>query len=354
MKRLYYIVAAGMLLAGSSSCSVFENISGKKTSTTVSGADATPVKKDASATTANQDTPKASSEKVASSNSEQAAQTAQQGPKPALGQPVVRIDGKDTSFGGFEAPTVEAPKKIAPVKNTLSETARLLGGNWTIIKVGETNIDRDEDMPYIFFEPKEGIFYANNGCNTLNGSFTLDTNKITFHNVITTLRLCAEVTFDHEINAVVNNEIASVLKFNEEGAETFLNLTSPSGKALMTLRRGNLEFLNGQWDIVAVAGLETLRTPATIFFDLTDLKLHGNTGCNFINGEIYLDHRVPNAVDFSQIITTLRACQYPEQQTAILVALEETASAVSEDADTVILLDANGMEMMRLKKAVNK
>lgn len=316
------------LLVSTSGCSVYEKVIGKKTSTTVSGAKAKEVPAQRrqeiaqEMTTTNNNTDKAPSREI----------------------PPIRIQP-------VPMPTPDTAATVAPKETTLSAIGRVLGGSWTIVQVGSTVIDRDEDMPYIVFVPGNGSFYANNGCNTLNGSYTLDGDDITFHNVLSTLRFCSDVSFDHEINTIIADEAATTLRVSEMGSETILEFVTSTGKPLMRLRRGNLEFLNGQWEITAVAGLNSLNAPATVFFDLTDMKLHGNTGCNFINGEIYLDHRTPNAVDFSQIITTLRACEFPQQQTAILVALEETSSAISDGADKVVLLDHEGRIMLELKKS---
>lgn len=230
--------------------------------------------------------------------------------------------------------------------------ARNLGGEWTIVQVGATAIDRDEDMPYIIFEPSSASFYANNGCNTLNGAYSVDTkDMITFHNILSTLRLCPNVTFDNEINAVITENVPVQLRMNEVGAESFVEFVSASGKLVMRLRRGNLQFINGNWDVQSITGLDKLEVPADIFFDLGELRLHGNTGCNIVNGDIYLDHRRSNAIDFSNMITTRMACPYDKQQTAMLVALEETASAISDGADKVMLLSSDGKVLMILKRA---
>ena len=317
-----FLVFAGML----SSCSVYEKIMGKNNSTTVSGSEAKEVG------VVNQ-TPS-----VAQEQSSEATSVKENHPP---------IMFPSTSTPAQPDTTTTAPKKTT----SLSGVARVVGGSWTIIEVGDTKIDRDEDMPYIVFVPSEERFYANNGCNTLNGAYNISDDKITFHYVLSTLRFCEDVNFDHQINTIIADDVATDLRVSEKGNETFLDFVTPAGKILMRLRRINLEFLNGQWNIVGVAGLKKLSEPATVFFDLNDLDLHGNTGCNFINGKIYMDHRAPNAIDFSNIITTLRACEYPAQQTSILVALEECVSVISDGADRATLLGADGTILMELQKA---
>lgn len=303
---LFKILACGGIIALVSSCSVFNG--NKKSSTTISGSQAQTTQPTQPATPA---TPSLTPEK--------------------------------------ETPAA-AQKLPQSMKSAFS---RDLGGQWTIMQVASKTIERDEDMPYIIFEPSTARFYASNGCNTLNGSYEVNDkdNTVTFHNILSTLRLCPDVNFDNDINAVVTENVPVALKMKEVGSETFLEFISSSGKVLMSARRGNLEFLNGQWDVESISGLDKLDTPAAVFFDIAEKKLHGNTGCNIVNGNIYLDHRRSNAVDFSNMITTRMACPYDKQQTAFLVALEEAETAISDGTDRVMLLGTDGRILMTLKKA---
>jgi len=240
----------------------------------------------------------------------------------------------------------------APVSTAL---ARNIGGEWSIIMVNGVTIDRDEGMPYITFEPSKSFFYANNGCNTVNGSYSLNAaDEVTFFNVLTTMRYCADVKFDNMINTIIADNVSTKLRMSEVGQETFVDFLGEGGKTIMRLRRGNLDFLNGQWNVESIAGVDKLKVPADVFFDLAELKLHGNTGCNFVNGTIYLDHRRANAVDFSNMGTTRMACPYTSQETAFLVALEQTVSAVSDGSDKVLFLDENGKVLMTLRREVVK
>lgn len=255
---------------------------------------------------------------------------------------------QETTPAGNQAQTT--PDKTAQAK-TISDFDCRIGGEWTIIQVGKISIDRDENMPYVIFEPSKHQFYASNGCNTLNGSYTVDSlQQISFHNVLSTLRACPDVEYENAINALISENPVRI-KFSEIGSESFIDFLNKEGQSAMRMRRGNLEYLNGQWDVESISGLKKLDTPASIFFDITELKLHGNTGCNIVNGDIYLDHRRPNSVDFSNMMTTRMACPYETQQTAMLVALEECAYAINDGTDKVILLNSEGKILMTLKKA---
>lgn len=251
-----------------------------------------------------------------------------------------------------------AKQSVAPTEESKvtmrTGLARNLGGEWTIIQVGATGIDRDEDMPYIIFQPSTAQFFANNGCNTLNGTYAVDDNdNVTFNNILTTLRFCHDVDFENKINAVITENVPVKVRITEVGQESFADFIDAQGKSVMRMRRGNLEFLNGHWNVESVAGLGKLEAPAHIFFDLNELKLNGDTGCNMVMGSIYLDHRQSNAVDFSNMGTTRMACPAPieKQQTAILVSLEETASAISDGRDKVMLLGSDGRILMTLARA---
>ena len=245
----------------------------------------------------------------------------------------------------------QTPSPSKPTANPDTYLAKTLQGEWYIIKVGETAVDRDENMPYIFFEPATGNFYANNGCNTLNGSYTLsDDDVITFHDVLSTMQYCPDVEFEHDINVIISDMNPVKLGLSESEVETLVDFTNGHGKTVMQIRRGKLGFLNGHWAVKRIEGLETLDAEADIFFDLNELKLHGNTGCNFFNGSIYLDHRLDNAVDFSNIGSTRMACPNTLQETAILVALEQAATAIHNNDDEAMLLDDSGKLLMTLKR----
>lgn len=255
--------------------------------------------------------------------------------------------------------TVKEPETVAPAITavpatpatvTPSKLAESIAGQWNIAQAGVLNIDVD-DMPYIFFEPSTGRFYANNGCNTLNGTFTVDDAGILeFSNVLSTMRYCPDVPYELAINAVIVDNHPSRMEITQLGAETVIDLVDADGKTTMRLSRGELDFLNGHWSVESINGLETLEASADIFFDLPELKLHGNTGCNYFNGDIYLDHRVSGGIDFSNMGLTRMACPYTTQETAMMVALEQTAAAIDGDNGRAMLVDSQGRELMTLQR----
>ena len=245
--------------------------------------------------------------------------------------------------------TVPAPPKTAGQR---PDQATLCGGRWYIASVGTINIEAEEDAPYIDFESGTGRFYANDGCNIVNGDYLLRTDgTLLFSNVLSTMRYCA----DNEYNALIGSTLSGAQQLYVDtqriGQDTYLYLRNDTDKVVMTLRRLNMEFLNGNWQITSVEGAAIDDEECTVFFDIPELRVHGNTGCNFFNGSIYIDPNRSNALDLSNMITTRRGCNKADQERRILVALESTASAIAgRHADTVLLLDSAGKEMMTLKR----
>jgi heat shock protein HslJ len=247
------------------------------------------------------------------------------------------------------------PKSSTQHKISGTKVANNIDGEWYIQSVGKTKIEQDEDVPYIVFESETGRFYANNGCNTLNGSFAVSAeNAITFSNVLSTMRLCPDVKYESDINAILADGVTVNASFVQIAGDSYLHFTNNKSHELMKLRRHSLGFLNGNWQVVSINGSKISDDDATIFFDIAELKIHGNTGCNYFNGEIYIYPNKSNAIDFSNMAVTRMACPKTTQETAMLVALEQTQTVVKSDKDHAILLDASGKEVMKLKRLAIK
>lgn len=245
--------------------------------------------------------------------------------------------------------TVPPPPKTAGAR---PDQATLCGGRWYIAAVGTHTITADEDAPYIYFEGGTGRFYASDGCNIINGDYLLRSNgAMVFSHVLSTMRYCQDNEFSDLIASKFNDSIPMYVDTNRIGQDTYLYLRNESDHVIMTLRRLNMEFLNGNWQVTSIDGNRIDDEECNIFFDIAELRVHGNTGCNYFNGRIYIDPNRSNALDLSDMATTRMACHKGDQEMRMLVALESTASAIAGRNDnTVLLLDAAGKEMMTLRR----
>lgn len=276
------------------------------------------------------------------------------------GKTVVRADDYDSEtivdLMNEESPELkQQPTGRKPMESAVKKHPRPtpISGEWTIINAGGQNIHLDEGMPYLIFSDAEGRFYASNGCNYLNGDYTYspEDGEICFSNVVSTMADCPDIDFETSISVVLNEGVCVKSKITEEGRETYMSLMSNSGDKLLTLRRHNLEVANGQWDVVSIDGSNIDSDGLNIFLDIPELKIHGNTGCNFFNGSIQIDPEEPSAIAFTQMGVTMRMCENSELERKMLVALEQTTSYSIKDQDILVLKDISGKEVMKLRRA---
>lgn len=245
-----------------------------------------------------------------------------------------------------ERPITEAQKTPAVTENL----AQTIAGEWIITEVADQKIIRDDNMPYLNFVPTEGRFYGSNGCNVLNGSYKIENNTLSFGGVLATMRACQDAQLEADINAVVRDDVTIQVMAKKIGNETYLYFNDRTGKALMTLVRHSMQFLNGNWQITAINGRDINDDEANIFFDIAELKVHGNTGCNYFNGQILIDPGMPNSISLSGMAVTRMACPKSDQERTMLVALEETASCVLDGPNRALMIDAAGNPLLRLER----
>ena len=244
------------------------------------------------------------------------------------------------------SPNLSDPEKVAALRETLE-------GEWSIISVGNTTIEVVDEMPYLNFAVGSGRFYANNGCNVINGVFTISEHaRLTLNSVMSTMKYCPDAVSEGAISAVLSDGKVLTPKIERIGQDSYLRLADDKGTTLMTLRRHNMEFLNGNWKITTVRGAELSpeADDVTVFFDIPALKIHGNTGCNFFNGTLFIDPSRTNALDISNLGLTRRGCPFFQQEQAIMLALEETATAIQGSHEQAMLLDDSGNTLMTLER----
>ena len=84
-------------------------------------------------------------------------------------------------------------------------------------------------------------------------------------------------------------------------------------------------------------------------FTLAEHRVHGNAGCNVINGTFELDPQNPSALTFGPMITTMMACQNMDAETAVLQALAQVQS-FRVAGEILYLCDASGSELLSLER----
>lgn len=223
-----------------------------------------------------------------------------------------------------------------------------LNGEWTIFSVKGNKVT-SEERPYVFIDLQAKRFYGSNGCNYVNGDLKLQgQGHLQLTNLATTQRLCQDAQFEHLINLAFDG--VRTYSARQAGPITFLDLKGANGQTLMVLRRHNMDFLNGAWKVLELNGSE-LNDDASMTISIPDLKIHGTTGCNIFNGELFIDPDKINSMQFLQISTTRMACAPESRETEFLIGLESVETAKSLPNDSVAMFDPEGnllFKMVRL------
>lgn len=232
-----------------------------------------------------------------------------------------------------------------------------LSGEWNIVSIEGQNIDSDSD-PFIGFDTKEGRIYGNAGCNRIMGVLEIDSvnpGHIVLSNVAATRMMCPDIKIEQKVMAALN----SVAGF--QASTDGVDLTDKSGKIVLSLeKRGvssssaevTISSLDGEWIISKVDGavIEVADKTPFLAFNTAEGKVHGNAGCNILNGSFEQEENTENSIKFGQMISTMMAGPGMEIEGKIKEAIVKVNSfAVNEDG-TVSLNDVDGKEVILLTK----
>ena len=246
-----------------------------------------------------------------------------------------------------EQVVVQKPKEEAPKTFTLSDPVKQLSGEWTIIRLKNKKVSTEE-RPFLNFEIKSSRLYGNNGCNVINASFRLDGNLISFANIAATSRECSHNSGSRGILKALS-EVHSLTIEEIDGVE-HLHLMNKSSHNLLTLVRKNYDSICGPWIVTDIEGEPTLTQELRIVIDTDQLKVHGNTGCNVINGDVVLDYERTGGIQFENIISTRKMGYNINRETALLIALEETVAMRQAGNSSIELLDKKGNIVAKLSR----
>lgn len=257
-----------------------------------------------------------------------------------------------TSCSIFKSPKVAVDE--TPIENEQSDmnqsavNANAIAGEWIVFSVGGKRVT-GEERPYINFNREDHRIYGSNGCNIINGDFTAnDDSSLRIENMISTMMSCPDAPFEAGINLALDN--ARYFSVSKQGHEYYLVLLDSARKSIMTLRRHNMDFLNGSWKVVEINGHDNDNEDVQMVIDIFEQRIHGNTGCNILNGSLLIDPDKSNSIQFSSLATTRMMCPDTKTETAFLVALESVEFAKKGRNGTVIMTDKNNKPMLLLKR----
>lgn len=235
--------------------------------------------------------------------------------------------------------TVKVESDGAMAEVLLTNPAEQLSKEWTLVEIGGKKV-KTMQRAFITFDFSQKRFYGNNGCNVINGGFECEGSKISFGNMISTRMACNSETSEQDVMNVFN-ATASV-KLREKDGIQYLQLIDKDGKTLASLKEQNMLFMNGAWTVEEINGTPTVDDNVKLVIDIDQLTLHGNSGCNIVNGSIYIDYEKDWGIQFQQLISTMKMCENIKTETALLVALEETETCKKLNDTKIALYNNKG------------
>ena len=237
--------------------------------------------------------------------------------------------------------------KITTISQS-SSIAKDLDGEWTMLTIRNKDITTRE-RAYLYFNLKDSMFYGNNGCNTINGNIhSHGGNKISLDNIISTMMSCHNATPERNIMKAINDIVS--YKINTENGIRYLTFLNSKGNNIMFLKNHDINFLNGAWTVSSLNNESVTSKNVRIVIDVQEMKIHGNSGCNIINGTLYIDPLKDWGVEFQELVSTRMMCPDIQIETALLVALEETQFCKKLDNGEIELLDGDGKQLATLKR----
>lgn len=259
-----------------------------------------------------------------------------------------KIKDKKLDKRGVDVENVIADVDQPMRQVAVTDPAKQLYGEWDIVMMRKKKVYSLE-RAYLYLDFVGGNkVYGNNGCNTINGTFQLSGNNLKFNDFISTTESCHNVTSEKTIM----HTLADVRRYSLEAQYNaeYLNLMNSKGTVIMVLKRHNLDAMNGAWVVKEINSKNVSEQNMRLVVDAVMQTIHGDTGCNIINGIITLDPTKDMAIQFEDLRSSEHDCEQIENETALLLALECTVSCKRINQHEMALLDNMGNIVIVLQR----
>lgn len=249
------------------------------------------------------------------------------------------------------------PTTDAGVTTSASAAPAEISGEWAIVSVNgkevKVNGENHPSLSFVVDENTPGTVsvIGFNGCNYINGTFYVDGTKLAkAGEFISTMMACPDAPYEYDINQALDRVTSYSL--NHSASDHIMALNNASGTPLIVMRKHDISFLNGAWKVDAVNGSAVpASADVKIVIDLDQKKIHGNAGCNIVNGSLILTLDKENGIEFKDLVTTRMTCPDIATEQAFLLALENVSSASRDGSDNkAVLRDSDGNTVITLTR----
>lgn len=257
----------------------------------------------------------------------------------------------------------EIPARDLTALQTETLINSVIYGKWTVADAGGKEVAPaadGEERPYVTFDstatnPFILKVYAFTGCNTLNGrvALTSEGRLAKMGEFASTLRMCP----DAQAEPAIINAFNTVARYRIEhiAGSYILYFYNAEGANTMVLRKSDMGFIDGAWNVDRINPIDIkpddMPEPMRLVFDMTEGRLHGNTGCNVLNATLATNINVRNSLTITNPATTRMACPNAGLEQQLVNALAKVAKAEKGRRGTVNLLDAAGNTVITLSPA---
>lgn len=110
--------------------------------------------------------------------------------------------------------------------------------------------------------------------------------------------------------------------------------------------------LEGKWNVVEVKGEKLMEEGLPqMNFNMSENKLHGNTGCNIFNTTVNVDSDDVSSLTINPAATTMMACPNMDVEGKVLQGMEEVKGVKAGKNDNeMLLVDQSGNVVFVLQK----
>ena len=231
-----------------------------------------------------------------------------------------------------------------------------INGEWNIIEVNGSKVAPGESrtLPFIAFYTATGRVSGNSGCNRMMGTFDVNAKpgSLELGAMASTRMMCPDMTTEKNVLSA----LAQVKGYKKAGKEK-MYLCNASNRPVVVLEKKEadvkLSVLNGEWKIKEANGEAIpsgMEKQPFIAFDVKKKSIHGNAGCNLINGGFETSTSNAKSISFPGVASTMMACPDMETEGKILKALNEVKSFDVLAGGGIGLYDANNALVIVLEK----
>lgn len=191
---------------------------------------------------------------------------------------------------------------------------QVVDGKWHVFEVDGKPFENSK--VFIQFDESSNRIFGNTGCNRFSGTYNLEDGKFSVKGVASTKMACfGDGVMENEALIFKALSDAEVLKNKGETITV-----STEGKVRLKLRRGNdqtdpqAKLPAKKWNLIKIGDKEVKLSEDLPFlnFDTVKKSSGGNSGCNVFGSNFAMKG---NSIKISDIISTMRACEFEDRMT---------------------------------------